>query len=144
MFSKSCEYAIRACIFIAEQSLLDKKVSLKEVAEAIESPIAYTSKILQKLSQNQIIVSEKGPTGGFFMDKKKLDKIKLSAVVFTIDGDKIYNNCGLGLKDCNEIMPCPVHVQFKKVRENLKKMLETTNLLTLAMEYKNGTSFLKQ
>ena len=66
MFSKACEYGIRASIFIAEQSLLDKKVSLKDIAKAIDSPEAYTSKILQQLSRNFIINSDKGPTGGFF------------------------------------------------------------------------------
>ena len=52
MFSKACEYGIRASIYIAQQSLLDRKVSLKEISEAIESPTAYTSKILQKLTRN--------------------------------------------------------------------------------------------
>ena len=69
MFSKACEYGIKASIFIAQQSLLDRKVNLREIAEAIESPTAYTSKILQKLSRQKIINTDKGPTGGFSMDK---------------------------------------------------------------------------
>ena len=81
MFSKACEYGIRATIYIAEQSLLDRKVGLKEVAESIESPIAYTSKILQKLSRNKIITSEKGPSGGFSIEKKELDNLKLGTIV---------------------------------------------------------------
>jgi Rrf2 family iron-sulfur cluster assembly transcriptional regulator len=59
MFSKACEYGIRASIFIAEQSLLDRKVSLKDVAEAIESPSAYTSKILQRLSKATLSIPTK-------------------------------------------------------------------------------------
>ena len=55
MFSKACEYAIRASIYIAKQSQNASKVSLKDVAMAIESPEAYTSKILQQLSRNHII-----------------------------------------------------------------------------------------
>ena len=144
MFSKACEYGIRASIFIAEQSLLDKKVSLKDVAEAIDSPAAYTSKILQKLSRYNIINSDKGPTGGFSMGKKELGTVKLSSIVFAIDGDSIYNGCGLGLKKCNENMPCPVHNQFKMIRDELKKMLETTTVISLAMDYEKGFSFLKQ
>jgi Rrf2 family transcriptional regulator, iron-sulfur cluster assembly transcription factor len=81
MFSKACEYGIRAAIYIAQQSLLDRKVNLKEISEAIESPVAYTSKILQKLSRNSIINTDKGPTGGFSMDKFKLEKVKLSSIV---------------------------------------------------------------
>ncbi len=144
MFSKACEYGIKASIFIAEQSQLDRKVSLKEVAEAIESPVAYTSKILQLLSRNKIINSDKGPTGGFSMDKRALEKVKLSTIVYVIDGDDLYKGCGLGLKKCNEKMPCPVHNQFIKIREDLKKMLETTSINSLAIGYEQGLTFLKR
>ena len=144
MFSKACEYGIRASIFIAEQSLLDKKVSLKDIAKAIDSPEAYTSKILQQLSRNFIINSDKGPTGGFSMSQQELEEVKLSTVVTAIDGDAIYKGCGLGLKNCNEKMPCPVHNQFKVVREELREMLETTLVKSLTMDFKEGLTFLKQ
>lgn len=144
MFSKACEYGIRASIFIAEQSLLDCKVSLKDVADAIESPAAYTSKILQKLSKNKLINSDKGPTGGFSMDKTQLEQVKLSTIVYAIDGEAIYNGCGLGLKNCNASKPCPVHDQFKVIRGELKKMLESTLVKTLAVDLEKGLTFLKR
>lgn len=143
MFSKACEYGIRASIYIAQQSLLDRKVNLKEISEAIESPTAYTSKILQKLSRISIINTDKGPTGGFSMDRVKLEKVKLSSIVFAIDGENIYRSCGLGLKKCNEKMPCPVHNQFKLIREELKKMSDSTTIKTLALDFEKGLTFLK-
>lgn len=144
MFSKACEYAIRAAIYIAEQSLSDRKVSLREIAKAIDSPEAYTSKILQQLSRNNIIHSEKGPTGGFSMAKQELDKVKLITIVSAIDGDNIYRGCGLGLVRCNEKMPCPVHNQFKAIRDELKNMLETTTVASLTVELGGGLTFLKR
>ncbi|WP_291101812.1 MULTISPECIES: RrF2 family transcriptional regulator [unclassified Flavobacterium] len=144
MFSKACEYGIRASIYIAEQSLLERKVSLKEISEAIESPTAYTSKILQQLSRSFIINSDKGPTGGFSMDTQEIEKVKLSTIVLAIDGESIYNGCGLGLKKCNEKMPCPVHNQFKLVRDELKKMLESTTIKSLAVDFEKGLTFLKR
>ncbi len=144
MFSKACEYGIRASIYIAQQSLLSRKVNLIDVSEAIESPTAYTSKILQKLSRNSIINSEKGPTGGFSMDKVKLENVKLSSIVFAIDGENIYHSCGLGLIKCNEKMPCPVHHKFKVIREELKKMMETTSIKSLVVDVEKGLTFLKR
>lgn len=144
MFSKACEYAIRASIFIAEQSLIDRKVSLKDIAKAIDSPEAYTSKILQQLSRNHLINSDKGPTGGFSMNKLELDTVKLSTIVNAIDGDAVYKGCGLGLKNCSEEMPCPAHSQFKIVREELKNMLETTLIKSLTTDFKDGLTFLKR
>ncbi|QBN18603.1 RrF2 family transcriptional regulator [Flavobacterium nackdongense] len=144
MFSKACEYGIRASIFIAEQSLLGKKVGLKEIALAVDSPEAYTSKILQELSRNFIINSDKGPHGGFSMNQKQLEEVNLSAVINTIDGDAIYNGCGLGLKKCGDDEPCPLHGQFKFVREELRKMLENTSIKSLSMDLKEGLTFLKR
>ena len=144
MFSKACEYGIRSAIYIAEKALENDKVSLREVAKAIDSPEAYTSKILQLLSRNKIISSEKGPTGGYSIDRNKLEKVMLSDLVFAIDGNSVYEGCGLGLKRCNESKPCPAHFQFKKIRNDLKEMLEATTLLDLALGLKNGVSVLKR
>lgn len=144
MFSKACEYGIRSSIYIAEQSQLGRKVSLKEVAKEIESPVAYTSKILQKLSRENIIKSDKGPTGGFSIDIIELNNTKLSTIVKAIDGDDIYVGCGLGLRKCNELKPCPLHNQFKGIRNELKEMLETTTIKSLTEGLEKGLTFLRR
>lgn len=144
MFSKACEYGIKASVFIVENSLRNQKVSLKEVAKAIDSPEAYTSKILQQLSRNNVIQSEKGPKGGFSIEKSKIEQVNLSAIVFAIDGDSIYNGCGLGFHQCNESEPCVIHRQYKTIRTDLKTMLENTLLIDLSEDIDKGLSFLKR
>lgn len=142
MFSKACEYAIRATIYVAEQSNLGKRVSLKEIAAAIDSPEAFTAKILQQLSRVEIIDSVKGPSGGFSIEKKKAHQLKIGKIVLAIDGDSIYKGCGLGFKECSEKRPCPVHHKFKKVRDELRHMLETTSIYELSKELEKGLTFL--
>lgn len=144
MFSKACEYGIRAIIHIAHQSQKGNRVSLKEVAKAIDSPVAFTAKILQALAKDELIVSTKGANGGYEIPSDQLSKVSLRDVVKSIDGDNIYNGCGLGLKGCNEQKPCPVHYQFKAVRDDLKKMLETTTIQDLALGLNQGIAFLKR
>lgn len=145
MFSKACEYGIRATLHIAEQALnSDRKIGVKDIAKAIESPEAFTAKILQILTRNKIIHSVKGPSGGFYILKKDLAKIKLSAIVEAIDGDQIYRGCGLGLSQCNAAKPCPVHDKFKVIRDELAKMLTQTTLLELANGLESGLTFLKR
>ncbi|MGM5470869.1 RrF2 family transcriptional regulator [Flavobacteriaceae bacterium LMO-SS05] len=143
MFSKACEYGIKASIFIAINSQDGKLVSPKEIAEEINSPQAFTAKILQALVKHNIVNSVKGAYGGFQIDKKNIASIKLSHIVKAIDGDKIYKGCGLGLEICDENHPCPVHDKFKEVREDLKFMLENTSLEELAINIQSGVSFLK-
>lgn len=145
MFSKACEYGIKATLYIAEQALnSEKKTGVKDIAKAIDSPEAFTAKIMQILSKNKIVNSSKGPSGGFYIPKKNLEKIKLSVIVKAIDGDQIYVGCGLGLSQCNAEKPCPVHDQFKVVRDELANMLTKTSLLELATGLDSGLTFLKR
>jgi len=143
MFSKACEYGIKAAIFIATKSYEGKRVSPKEISAEIDSPQAFTAKILQALVKHNIINSVKGAYGGFEIDKTNIGNVKLSQIVNAIDGDSIYSGCGLGWEKCDENHPCPVHDKFKGVRDELKHMLEETNLEELALNIKSGASFLK-
>jgi len=143
MFSKTCEYGIRATIFIASQSYQDNRVGLKDIAQKIDSPEAFTAKILQILSKNNIIHSIKGVGGGFEIPKKTMSQIKLIQIVSAIDGDRVFTGCGLGLNHCSEDHPCPVHDKFKEIRNGLATMLENTNLEELALGIKSGDTFLR-
>lgn len=144
MFSKACEYGIRASVFITIKSRQGVRVSLNEIALGTDSPVSFTAKILQILVKSKIIDSLKGPTGGFEIKNSKAGEIKLNQVVYAIDGDSIYKSCGLGFKNCNEIKPCPLHYKFKTIREDLKLMLEETSLLDLSNDINNGLTFLKR
>ncbi len=144
MFSKACEYGIRAAVYIALQSVEGKRVSLKEIAEEINSPIAFTAKILQQLSKNSIVDSVKGAAGGFEIEKENIDKVKLSAIVHAIDGDKIFVGCGLGLKECNADKPCPVHDKFIDIRNDLRNMLERTSLYEMTTGLEAGLTYLRR
>lgn len=144
MFSKACEYGIRATLHIAVQSEMGTRVSLKDIAKAIDSPEAFTAKILQLLAKNGIVTSVKGPAGGFEITTKDAHRIKLSHIVAAIDGDSIYKGCGLGLKTCNENKPCPVHDKFKLIREELRNMLESTSISELSETVHDGLTFLRR
>ncbi len=78
------------------------------------------------------------------MDRNELKQVTLSTIVTAIDGDAIYNGCGLGLKQCNALKPCPVHDQFVTIRNELKSMLERTNIDSLTEAVLDGLTFLKR
>ncbi|HZJ21307.1 MAG TPA: Rrf2 family transcriptional regulator [Pricia sp.] len=144
MFSKACEYGIKATIYIAMQSLQGRRVSLKEIVEKVDSPTAFTAKILHQLAKNDILDSTKGPAGGFQIQKERIDNIKLAHIVFAIDGESIYEGCGLGLDKCNANKPCPVHDKFVVIRDELKQMLQNTSLFELATGLEVGLTYLKR
>ena len=143
MFSKTCEYGIRATIFIASESYQNNRAGLKDIAKKIDSPEAFTAKILQILSKDNIINSIKGVGGGFEIPREKMSQIKLSQIVTALEGDRVFTGCGLGLSNCSETHPCPMHEKFKAIRNELAFMLENTNLEELALGIKSGDTFLR-
>lgn len=143
MFSKTCEYGIRATIYIASESIQGKRVGLKDIAKKIDSPEAFTAKILQILARNLIIHSMKGVGGGFEIPIATLSQIKMVQIVLAIDGNIVFTRCGLGLSHCSNEHPCPAHEKFKAIRSELEFMLENTTLEELALGVKSGDTFLK-
>ncbi len=130
-------------LYISMQSLKDNRVSLKDIAKKIDSPEAFTAKILQQLARDGIVVSVKGPTGGFQISRMRMKEIKLINIVTAIDGDTIFRGCALGLKECDSEKPCPVHDKFTGIRDDLKRMLSETSIYELATGIEEGLTFLK-
>jgi len=140
MFSKSCEYAIRASIFITAKSKKDERVSIKEIYRCIDAPESFTGKILQLLTNGNIISSAKGPNGGFFATEIQ-QETELIKIVSLIDGNGLFEGCGLGLKSCTDEMPCPLHEDFRLVRSKVKSMLESNTLSSLSERILDSNAF---
>jgi Rrf2 family protein len=127
IFSKTCEYAVRAVFFIAQHTVDGGRAGIKEIAVNIDSPEHFLAKILQDLSKRGIVQSVKGPNGGFYLDAQSLAR-PLSDVIEAVDGGGIFRDCGLGLKECSSKNPCPLHHDFLDVRNRLQNMLESITI----------------
>jgi len=143
IFSKTCEYAMRSVFYIAHRTSNGGRVGIKEIASGIDSPEHFLGKILQDLSRKGIVKSAKGPNGGFYMDHDSLNR-PLSEVVEAVDGNQIFIGCGLGLKHCSEINPCPLHDEFKEIRNQMKKMLTDTMIYEFNEDLNLGITKLKK
>lgn len=127
IFSKTCEYAMRAVFFIAHRTVDGGRVGIKEISIGVQSPEHFLAKILQDLSKRGLVKSVKGPNGGFYMDAITL-KRPLADVVEAVDGNGIFIGCGLGLDYCSELNPCPLHHQFKEIRNQISELLKQTTI----------------
>lgn len=141
MISKSCKYAIRAAVFIASRAGEDVKLGVKEIAQEIQAPAAFTAKILQILNKHRIVTSLKGPYGGFFCEKYQLD-LPVLEVVNAIDGLAIFRECVMGLHQCSDLHPCPMHSKYARTRDDLLKTFSETTLQGLASDLSTGSAFL--
>jgi Rrf2 family protein len=129
-------------IFIAQYSRAGKRVGIREIAKGIDSPEHFIAKILQELVRKGIVQSVKGPNGGFYLDEKGKD-CSLAAIVKVIDGDRLFSGCGLGLRQCSEVHPCPIHGTFRKIRQDIVAMLEGARIGEFAGKLDERLLFLK-
>lgn len=142
MLSKSCVYSLRSIIFIAHNATKEDKLGIKEIAKELDLPEPYLGKILQQLTKHKIIQSVKGPHGGFYLDEDS-QKTKILKVIDVVDGLDFFHSCGLGLKECSEEHPCPLHDDFKVYRDGLFNLFTNTSIADLVQKIDRGNAFIR-
>lgn len=142
MFSKATEYAIRATIYIAQKGSEKNKLGIDEIAKAIDSPKPFTAKILQALSKDSHIISSvRGPKGGFFLSERS-KKLPVRFILEAMGEEEVLEKCVLGLKQCSETQPCPMHAQYKSIRKQLKDLFVSKSIMQFASEIQDGVVFI--
>lgn len=141
MLSYTCKAAIKAVLYLATRIEQDNRASIKDIAEAIQASEHTAAKMLQQLARQQIIHSVKGPSGGFYISREQFRQ-PLMHIVAAIDGAGIFRDCGLGLSQCSETHPCPIHHQYKDAREKIRKLFEQTTIQDLSHKLEKGLTFI--
>ena len=138
-FSKSCEYALRATMYLAKNNGVDK-IGIHTIAKDLDLPLHYLSKVMQTLVKSKVISSVKGRNGGFYLNQNEMNE-PLMRVVHAIDGEHVFLKCGLGISNCSSKRPCPLHNDIKAYRDNLQLAL-SSSIISTREGIDNGQTFL--
>lgn len=141
MFSKSTEYALRAVVYLAKNSSEKKRLGIKTIARDLEFPESYLGKVLQHLVKKKIIFSFKGPTGGFYTTKQIMN-VSLLNIIDANEGLSFFKRCGMGLVECNDEKPCPIHDEYHVFRDGLYKSLSEKKVGDILDDLENGIAFI--
>jgi DNA-binding IclR family transcriptional regulator len=71
--SKSCIYALRSLVYIGQNATQQHKLGIKEIAEELDLPSHFLSKILQRLVKHEIVQSVKG-SAWWILFKRKIKR----------------------------------------------------------------------
>ena len=129
LFSKTCVYGIRAALYVAT---LEKQeyVPIRAISADLNISFHFLTKILQILTQKNLMTSYRGPNGGVSL-ARPADQIKLIEIIEAIDGPQLFSECILGLPDCGIQKPCPIHEQWGAMRVTLQNIFQNTSLAEL-------------
>jgi Rrf2 family protein len=141
LLSKSCEYGLRAMLYLA--SLGDEAedgadadeapdstreyVSIRTISDELDIGFSFLTKVFQRLNDAGLLTSKRGPGGGVALTRRP-DRISLYDIVVAIDGDDLFEECVLGLPGCGEAEPCPLHDPWMQTRGQLETMFRSTTL----------------
>ncbi len=125
IFNAPVQYAIRAMTYLGEQEV-GKLSSIREISRAADIPMPYLAKIINRLARRRLVIAKRGPAGGVALGRAA-SRITIEQIVETMGGLQGAGKCILGISECGDSVPCPLHDSWKSVRESLQqKMREET------------------
>ena len=132
MLSDTAEYALRAVLYIAQHDA-DRPVRTDDVAETLEVPRNYLSKILHALAKEGLLDSTRGPKGGFRLAVPP-EELRLRAIVEPFDRLEPGRTCILGRAKCDDSNPCPAHSRWKGISQEVVTFFGKTTVAALIAE----------
>lgn len=130
IFSKTFGYALRGILYIALMQDEKRYVQIEEMALKLGVPKHFLGKIMKRLVKEGMLLSVKGPYGGYTLSAATLQMPLLRLEDLT-DGLGTFNNCVLRLRACNATNPCPMHFQMERIKGDLRRVMENTTIAHL-------------
>ncbi|MFO0904950.1 MAG: Rrf2 family transcriptional regulator [Pirellulales bacterium] len=124
MLSQTAEYALRAMVFLGDQSAA---VTTAAIAEATLVPVGYLAKVMQQLHRAGFVHAQRGPHGGFSLIKSA-DQVTVLEVVNAVDPMQRFESCPLGL---HGIHLCPLHRKLDDAAQAVERAFGDTTIADL-------------
>ena len=107
---------------------------VKEMAEALEVPRNYLSKILHRMAQMGLLTSTRGRGGGFTLSRAP-DMVTLGEVIACLEpADATETRCLLGRPECSDDHPCTAHRRWCVLRGEVDHFFNATTLADLVRD----------
>ncbi|MGD0868026.1 MAG: Rrf2 family transcriptional regulator [Bryobacteraceae bacterium] len=128
--TRAADYAVRVMIHMAGLPP-GTRASRSELAEAVECPEQFLSKVLQGLTRGGLVASHRGNTGGFELPGEHRAATLLE-VVEAIEGHIRLNVCLISEHSCTRQAWCPAHDVWAEAQASLVAVLQKANISELA------------
>jgi Rrf2 family protein len=129
MISQTAEYALRAVVYLASKH--GEARTVHQIAEATQVPQGYLAKVMQGLSRNELVHSQRGIGGGFTLAVAP-EKLTVYDIVQAVDPIRRITACPLGLKGHMKL--CPLHRRLDHAIGLVETALRDSNIAELLLE----------
>src|SRR6476619_4456432 len=131
MLCITSQYALRALAHLARQT--DGAVLGRDLAESVEIPANYLSKVLLTLRNAGLVVTTRGSGGGYRLRKPAHEIHLIDVVELFEEVSRTKPRCFLGrTRACSETSPCSAHFTWKGLQAAYLEFLICTPLSAIA------------
>ena len=131
LYSKYCEYVIKALSYLSLYGAGDRYVMVREISENTNIPFYFLSKIFQDLVSKNWVISKKGKHGGFAISVDPA-KLTLLDIITWSDGIHNFSKCILGDKECGSVFKCDMHNKCSYLRNEITDFFDTMTIKDVA------------
>jgi len=122
------QYGVRAMYEIAKA--YPEPVTIKEISEAQSLSIPYLEQILNRLKHGGLVVSIKGPGGGYVLSRGP-EEINIIEILRELEGPLALTSCLNPEEGCVRVEGCVTHLLWKRLGEQIEGFLKTITLRDL-------------
>jgi Rrf2 family protein len=137
MLSATAEYALRAILTLVRVTSVDAEAGTEPgamradaIADAIGAPRNYLAKTLNVLAKAGLLVSTRGPSGGFALAVAP-ETLTIAQIVDLFDEPHRIPVCLLGARPCNAAAPCRAHRRWTEITAARRQPFASTTVADL-------------
>jgi Rrf2 family protein len=112
--SRKIEYALMILNYYQETMGQDQALTAREISQGLGIPFDTTSKVLQRLNNDDIVTSTQGVKGGYVLNRP-LSAITYKNLYDSIEGNTTILKCESGAKACEYMDKCSIIPPLRKL-----------------------------
>jgi Rrf2 family protein len=141
-FGVGVDYSLKALLMLAERYPTAQPLQVEAIANAQNIPENYLRRLLIALKRGGLVLSQKGPSGGYILARPP-SRITMEDVVELIEGDYVPVEC---LEEgsnstCRREQACAMRDVWRQIRDQVTSILRATTLEMLASKRKTALTF---
>jgi Rrf2 family protein len=129
MISQTTEYALRAIVYLADQSGMPRTTA--QISDVTQVPAGYLAKVMQGLSRARLVKSQRGLNGGFTLARDP-EVLTILEIVNSVDPIRRYPECPLGLPSHGKRL-CPLHRRLDEAGALVEESFRQTTVAEMLM-----------
>ena len=139
MFSSKARYGLKAMAILAAGYGEEGYMSVDDIVASEPTPAKFLESILTQLRKQGLLMSRRGPAGGFRLARPPR-AISLAEVVRILDGAFAPTTCArtrnpICCEGCEDMERCYLRPYMRRVRDEMAEVLEGQTLDDLAESF---------